>query len=179
MPWGMGSALAGIPSAQSGRRVVPSDDGAYEFYAEIDPLPERPTDFVRATVYPLLDRGAAAMGHGELANALRAFLTSVPEPSVLADNPNDLSLLQMALAGFGQTEQDSQGHDPILRPVMTHILKDGITQRVLEDWFRTHPAEKQRRHHALVDARALRAVWLALTGRGDGSWSPALKAWQG
>src|SRR3546814_11304467 len=38
-----------------------SEDGAQRFYAEVNPLPKQPTDFVRYVVYPLLDHGYWAM----------------------------------------------------------------------------------------------------------------------
>lgn len=151
-----------------------SADGLYEFYAEMDPLPQTPTDFVRYVVYPLLDRGATAMHSPDFTKALRHFLSSVAEPYVLADHPNDLALLQYAVAGFDLAEAQAQACGPIPRPVYCRMLKDGITQLVLEDYFDAHPNAKQRRHHALVDAQALRMAWLALTGRVAAPWSRAL-----
>lgn len=77
-----------------------SEDGTHEFYAEIDPLPNSATEFVRNVVYPLLDRGGSAMSHAALTGALRQFLAHIPEPSVLADFANDLAPLRLALNGF-------------------------------------------------------------------------------
>lgn len=53
-----------------------SEDGLHEFYAEINPLPQSPTDFVRHVVYPLLDGGSQAMPSPDFTKALRHFLLS-------------------------------------------------------------------------------------------------------
>lgn len=151
-----------------------SEDGQQQFYVERDPLPASATEFVRHTVYPILDRGDAAMSDVAMTTALRVFLANVPEPYILADYPNDLKLVARVLAGFDMRDSEAQACGQIPRPVMTHMLKDGIIQMVLEDWFEAHPDEQRRRHHALVDASALRMAWLALTGRVDASWSPTL-----
>ena len=135
------------------------------FYAERDPLPIEATDFVRHVVYPLLERGDAARTDAAMTASLRRFLSGVPDPYILADYPNDLQLVAYVLAGFDMPDSEAQACGPIPRPVMTRMLKDGITQMVLEDWFEAHPDDLRRRHHALVDASALRMAWLAFTGR--------------
>lgn len=151
-----------------------SDDGLHRFYAERDPLPVAATEFVRDVVYPLLDRGDAALPDAAMTTALRTFLDSTPDPYILADYPNDLKLVAHVLAGFDMTDREAQACGPIPQPVMTRMLKDGLTQMVLEDWFEAHPDERRRRHHAMVDACALRMAWLALTGRAVAPWSPTL-----
>lgn len=62
-----------------------SEDGQRAFYAEREPLPLTATDFVRWTVYPLLDRGPAAMPDAAMTAALRQFLLGIDHPYVLAD----------------------------------------------------------------------------------------------
>lgn len=57
----------------------------------------------------------------------------------------------MALAGFDAAGSPAQTPSAAPKLVMTHVLKEGITQRVLEDWFKAHPDQARRRHHALVD----------------------------
>lgn len=151
-----------------------SEDGLQEFYAEIDPLPAVATEFVREAVYPLLDRGGVALSKIDFTTRLRAFLASVQEPCLLADYPNDLLLVKAALAGFDLDDVAAQACGPIPRPILGQMLKDGITQLVLEDYFTAHPDAARRRHHALVDAKALCATWRALTGRDDAHWSPSL-----
>lgn len=151
-----------------------SEDGQRVFYAERDPLPDAPTDFVKHVVYPLLERGVASMSDAAMTTALRAFLASVPEPYVLADYPNDLQLFTYVLAGFDLTDDQAEACGPAPRPVLTRMHRDGQTTKVLEDWFLANPAEAARRHHALVDAQALRMAWLAVTGRIEAYWSPSV-----
>lgn len=92
-------------SDTQGRELVSlalvSADGVSQFYVEIDPLPLAPTDFVKTTVYPLLDRSpAVTMTKAQLTAGLRRFLTAIPEPCLIADYQNDLALAQQVLAGF-------------------------------------------------------------------------------
>jgi hypothetical protein len=141
------------------------------FYAERDPLPERPTDFVRQVVYPLLDRGEAAVLDAAMTTALRTFIAGVREPYVLADYPNDLKLLRHVMAGFDPLGAEPATHGVIPNPVTTLMLKDGLMAMLLEDWFASHPEEAARRHHALIDANALRMAWLAATRRIQADWA--------
>ncbi|MGH8085304.1 MAG: hypothetical protein ACREPV_08495 [Lysobacter sp.] len=150
-----------------------SADGEHRFYAERDPLPEQPTDFVRGVVYPLLDRGSTALPDTEFTAGLRRFLSDVPAPCVLFDYPNDGALLRYALAGFElpMAVADSCGPQP-LQLVTTRLAREGLVAVLLEDWFQAHPVAAARRHHALVDAEALRQAWCAATGRQAAPWSP-------
>jgi hypothetical protein len=56
---------------------------------------------------------------------------------------------------------------------MTCMDREGATTRLLEYWFASHPGEAAKRHHALVDARALRMAWLAATRRISAEWARA------
>ena len=142
-----------------------SEDGTHRFYAERDPLPEAPTDFVRAVVYPLLERGNRCMSDRAMTTALRAFLGSIAAPIVLADYPNDLALLQYVIAGYDLSEEHAEACGPTPQPIMSRMLKEGATGKLVEDYFSGHPEAASRRHHALVDAGALRMAWLVVTGR--------------
>lgn len=142
-----------------------SEDGSRRFYAERDPLPDVATDFVRSVVYPLLERGRWRMTDQAMTTGLRAFLGAVPDPIVLADYPNDLVLLQYVIAGFDLSDDQAAGCGPVPQPVMTRMLKDGATGMLIEDYFAGHPKAAARRHHAQVDAEALRMAWLVVTGR--------------
>jgi hypothetical protein len=142
-----------------------SEDGTHRFYAERDPLPEAPTDFVRSVVYPLLERGKCRMTDQAMTTGLRAFLGAVHEPMVVADYPNDLALLQLVIAGFDLSDDQAGACGPVLKPVMTRMLKDGALGMLLEDYFVGHPDAAARRHHALIDAEALRMSWLVVTER--------------
>ena len=56
--------------------LVPEDPARPEFYAERATLPADPTPFVKSVVYPLLNRGRAAMDDLAIATALRRYLAS-------------------------------------------------------------------------------------------------------
>lgn len=142
-----------------------SEDGLHRFYAERDPLPAMPTDFVQHVVYPLLDRGPAAMTDRAMTTGLRTFLAAAPEPAIIADYPNDLSLLRYVLDGFDLPDGQAAACGPVPRPILTHMLMDGTTWMLVEDYFEAHPEERARRHHAAVDAEALRVAWRIATGR--------------
>lgn len=142
-----------------------SEDGHHRFYAEPDPLPSSPSEFVEQHVYPLLDRGDVALPDVEFTTELRGFLRQLASPYVLFDFPNDGVLLKHALAGFNLPEAVSRTCGPLPETVLTKMLRDDRMSRILEDWFRFHPDAAARRHHAAVDADALRRAWLATTGR--------------
>ena len=142
-----------------------TEDGVHRFYAERDPLPEVATDFVRSVVYPLLERGRWSMTDRAMTTGLRAFLGAVNDPIVLADYPNDLALLQYVIAGFDLSDDQAAACGPIPQLVMTRMLKEGAMGMLVEDYFAGHPAAAARRHHALIDAEALRMAWLVITGR--------------
>ena len=170
---------ADVAGSQLVSLALVSEDGTQQFYAEMDPLPNDPTGFVRGTVYPLLDRGITALSEVAFTTALRAFVCELSRPTVLADYHNDLALLKHALAGFNLPGDQLDACGPLPDFSAALMLKDGITQRVLEDWFTAHSSDQRRRHHAAVDAHALRMTWLAVTGRVAAPWSPALLKTQG
>lgn len=140
-----------------------SADGAHRFYAERDPLPASPTRFVAEQVYPLLDRGPAALVDEEFTLALRGFLQSVDAPSVLFDCATDGFLLRQALAGFGDSAIARNVGLPV-PPVLTLMHRGFDFTALLEAWFAADPTRAARRHHAAVDAEALRVTWLLVTG---------------
>jgi len=130
-----------------------SADLRHTFYAERDPLPADPMPFVRVAVYPLLERGEAAMSDALLTLRLRTFLATVPKPSIGYDSPHDRSLCQFVLDGMDEPEPE--GPDP---PDIQwqHLDLDADRER----WWRDHPEHQLQRHHAGVDALALRGAWL-------------------
>ncbi|HBO5248169.1 TPA: 3'-5' exoribonuclease [Stenotrophomonas maltophilia] len=142
-----------------------SEDGARQFYAERDPLPASPTDFVRHAVYPLLQGGSAAMSDIDMTKALRSFLSATPAACVLADYPNDLQLLQYVLAGFDMVDDQAQACGPVPE-VAVQILASRRIRAGIESWFQENPSQRARRHHAMVDAQALRAAWITCYSQG-------------
>jgi hypothetical protein len=141
-----------------------SHDGRHCFYAERDPLPSEPSSFVRDVVYPLLDRGSAAMKDLAFSHALHDFLCRLDDPLVIADSPMDFRLLSSALDDFGRKDRSSP---PPWRPkLVTHEE----VQRRIEGYFDSNPFSRARRHHALVDAEALR--WAFEGAPKPESWGP-------
>ena len=141
-----------------------SEDGLHHFYAEMAPLPLSATAFVRETVYPLLEGGHHAISDLEMTDRLRRFLSSVPRPHVLYDYENDRALLLRALGGFSRLPSElAECADPP-KDLQSSLIQDDRLQAALESYFVEHPHEASRRHHALVDATALRAAWTMIGG---------------
>lgn len=153
-----------------------SADGQHSFYAERDPLPDQPTAFVRDVVYPLLERNRAAAPDVVFARELRSFLSSIPNPAVIYDYGNDGELLRTAIAGPSLCASEALRSSAPPVQMTLSLLQDALIAEVLEDWFLAHPQEAARRHHALVDANALRMAWLAVNGAIDAVWSPTWQA---
>ncbi len=133
-----------------------SRDGAKIFYAERAPLPPDPVPWVRAVVYPLLDRGEAAMTDAHMTPALREFLVAAGNPRIFYDYGADRSLCQYVIDGFEIPEPAG----PLPSDVRWELCDD--MRSAVEKWWLAHPEEQNRRHHALVDAKALRAAYLSL-----------------
>lgn len=141
-----------------------SDDGEHTFYAERKVLSDSPTTFVKEVVYPLLDRGPAALTDEALSGQLRAFLGRLPDSFVLFDHENDGRLLILALSA---PAADSSHELSAIKSRMTKVIREGAFSEYFEEYFATNHWARMHRHHALVDARALRAAWLRVTGRVD------------
>jgi hypothetical protein len=129
-----------------------SEDGEHVFYAERDPLPGVPSSFVRKSVYPLLNRGQAAMTDQAMTHALRSFLEPLGDCEIFADAPLDFSMLHRVWNGCDRS--------PPAAPYRTRLAREGMLMQRLERYFEVNPIEAARRHHALVDAYAFREVWL-------------------
>lgn len=129
-----------------------SEDGLHRYYAEVNPLPVNPTDFVRNTVYPLLEHGYSAMQPIDLTRSLRRFLIQFQPPIfVLFDYPVDGALFRYALEGFESTVTQV----PCPEVTLDLVRRDDISS-LIERYFMAHPELIRRRHHAGVDAEALR-----------------------
>lgn len=152
-----------------------SEDGEYVFYAERDPLPGMPSSFVRESVYPLLNRGEAAMTDGAMTHALRSFLEPLGDCEIFADAPLDFSMLSRVWNGHDRT--------PLGPPFRTRLAREGNLMPRVEDYFELNPDQRALRHHALVDAMALRSAWIvenySFDGDGDSATShdPRYEEW--
>jgi len=132
--------------------LVPEDPALPEFYAERASLPANATPFVKSVVYPLLNRGRAAMDDLAIATALRRYLASFNDPIIMHDTTIDLVLLGEALSHPDCTEPS-----PRLRPNLIGV--PFYLQRI-EQIFSQDSERRARRHHALVDARVARDAFL-------------------
>ena len=121
-----------------------------EFYAERDPLPTAPSSFVAGVVYPLLDRGEFAAPDEEFGRRLQVFIGQFSSPpQIVADALIDFRLMRLALSGFGKR---IPGEAPDWSPL--HV-QGGHVMQGIELYFRENVEANTRRHHALIDARAL------------------------
>lgn len=135
-----------------------SRDGERVFYAERDPLPADPTPWVRAVVYSLLDRGERAMADAQMTFAMRTFLAAIDTPRTHYDFGADRALCQYVMDGFDIPEPPG----PPLANVQWQWCDN--LQQAIEGWWHSHPDAQSKRHHALVDAMALRAAYIARSG---------------
>ncbi len=137
--------------------ALAAEAGSAELYLERDPLPEQCSPFVRHHVIPLLDRGETAMTDVEFTRRLRAFLREIPELLIIADFPGDKFFCEVALAGFTLPRAALVDSGPI-PAIRWQVEDDAELAARIERWFAAHP--EARRHHALIDARALRDCWM-------------------
>ena len=128
-----------------------SADEKHSFYGERDPLPTNPMPWVRSVVYPLLERGGAALDDSTLTHRLRDFLAGFAHPCIHYDSGHDRALCQYVIDGFDVPEPEG----PIT--AVTWVRLDGLHSE-LERWWQAHPEQQPKRHHALVDAMALRGA---------------------
>lgn len=132
-----------------------SEDGQHRFYAEVSPLPQEPNDFVRRVVYPLLEHGFATRQKADFTRDLRTFLSRFPGAFVLFDYATDGALLRYALMGFDLPEAVVAKLGPMPQTNLTRVARDEV-RRLIEQYFQARPEAAIRRHHAGVDADALR-----------------------
>lgn len=129
-----------------------SEDGEHVFYAERDPLPSMPSSFVRENVYPLLNRGQTALTDSVMTHALRSFLEPLGNCEIFADAPLDFSMLSRVWNGRDRTPPEP--------PFRTRLAREGNLMPSVEHYFEFNPDQRALRHHALVDAMALRSAWI-------------------
>lgn len=132
-----------------------SEDGQHRSYSEVNPLPEQPTDWVRDIVYPLLQHGHSARKKVDFTRDLRAFLERFDEPFVLFDYAADGALFSYALLGFDLPADVVENLGPTPNVSQTRIQRDEV-RRFIVNYLCEHPDQAPRRHHAGIDAEALR-----------------------
>lgn len=134
-----------------------SEDGR-EFYAErTDYLREDCNEFVRVAVLPMLGRVAGvACTRDQLTHRLRAWFDALPEPATLVfDYFSDWELLCDAFLGDDFDKPPNNVGDKLL--LTGGIVDDPVFQHALNRTF----TQDFPPHHALADARALMAGYLA------------------
>ena len=132
-------------------------DGERIFYAERAVLPQ-PNPWVAEAVYPRLSRGGTVMDDAAMTRALRAHLTDFDEVSICYDHGASRAFCEAVLDGPESVDSEELGPRPC--EVRWDRVRD--MGRALERWWRAHPDAARHRHHALMDAQALRGAWLSL-----------------
>jgi hypothetical protein len=143
-----------------------SADGR-EFYCELDPLPLATCSaFVHAHVLPLFAGGAHSCPRGEFARRLAAWLAQFADPLLLADSDWDIYVLRQAVDGERSRRPgllELPGADGRVACLLVTLAPLGADELARFDaTLAQHFAGDPRQHHALVDARALRAGLLAV-----------------
>lgn len=136
-------------------------DGKKEFYAEREVLPEDPTPWVVTVVLPLLERGERAQPDAVMTRDLRAFIAGIEHPRICYDFAADRELCQRVIDGTDTPSLIGE-LEPLPDSLRWHLMTD--TGAALKRWWNEHPIARQQQHHALADAKALRATWLSLWG---------------
>lgn len=134
-----------------------SEDGAYQFYAErSDFLLARCSDWTLQNVLPMLaSTPVSRINRNELNQALLAWFASLPEPAViLHDHGTDWCLLAEALLNYGERCMPPQLAST---QNIAALKKDAAFASTMQRYF----DGGRPRHHALTEAQALRAGWLA------------------
>jgi hypothetical protein len=143
-------------------------DAGGEFYAErIDYRLHDCNSFVLETVVPLLGKlPNAVCTQTELTQRLRRWFGSFPEPTtVVFDYYSDWDLLALALAGCDDTHVCGLINN-------CELVGDSISaSEVFEQAHAATYTVDWPRHHALADARALRAGYQAYMAEMERIWS--------
>lgn len=134
-----------------------SEDGVHQFYAErSDFLLARCSDWALGHVLPrLASSSTSSMTRRALHQALYAWFEALPEPAtILFDYSTDWCLLAEALLSDGQHRIPAA----VTATQSIAALKNEVMfAETMERYF----ANGNPRHHALTEAQALRAGWLA------------------
>lgn len=133
-----------------------SEDGQYEFYAELvtDGYIKKCDSWVKENVLPLLDGGDCIMQPDELRQRLYAWLDALGCVHIATDSQIDFDLLRATL--------DPWPAKIAKKPLFLNFDADPKERFniAVENFF----TEGLRRHHALDDAKANRLGWMTLKG---------------
>jgi len=137
------------------------------FYVEASPLPQHCSAFVQAEVIPHLEKGSSSIPVNEMEARFAAWLSRWQKVSLIVDSDWDCFILRKTFAG-----ENSRAPGPLQlrrhdKPPLTVELRLDSTYEGdgLIAFFDTlYKMERElgfRKHHALDDARALRAAVMA------------------
>ena len=131
-----------------------------EFYGEsTDFVKVQCSDFVVENVLPLLQGGEVAGSLDDLRVKLVDWLATLPSPAeIISDFERDIELL-LKLLGISATEM-GRCNIAELTVLDGEFVKSESFNSALDDYFANVDS---RRHHALVDARALKVARFAFT----------------
>lgn len=131
-----------------------SEDGRHEFYAEVEDYDRQKCNaHVQAGIWPLLGKTPeAVIPRAVLVEQLRTWLSGLPRRLIIAsDSYQDWELLVDVLDG--ELPANIQGREDLRGLIDTSVYHRAVCQY--------HAQPSQPWHHALHDARANRAGWLA------------------
>ncbi len=137
------------------------------FYREVAPLPSPLSDFVRAEVTPHLKGGDASVLLRDLEARFIEWLSRWPTATLVMDSDWDIYVLRKTFTGENSRAPGPLRFRPHGREILTIDLCLDTTYEGdgLVTYFDTlYKVEKEpgfRKHHALDDARAMRAAILA------------------
>jgi hypothetical protein len=144
-----------------------------EFYCEVATVePAECSEFVRRIVLPLLEGGPVACPRAEFVQRFAAWLAGFADPLLLSDSDWDIYVVRDLLTGSpsrlpGSVSLPSAGGSVSATLLMLRPLT-GTALATFDAAVAAHFARDPRQHHALVDARALRAGVLATRDTLDG-----------
>jgi hypothetical protein len=150
---------------------IVSEDGRHEFYVEItDYKTEWSSDYVKQAIVPLLEHGKYGMTFEQAGAAFKQWFEALPDNHIefIVDYAGDAMLMNGLVHDHGPT--DKKVLVKLYNDEFRRCIHDRGFHRLaqLEAGFRTllHGMEDyyeqvdNRRHHALVDAKANRHGWL-------------------
>lgn len=136
-------------------------EGGDTFYVELTPLPTELSEFVQLEVLLFLEGASAECQRAEFPARFETWLAQFPSPRIFVDSQYDVMLLRKTLMGtilwtpgallVGSINAQIDITPPLPSAEYEHYRAARKAQ-ILAD---------PRRHHALADAKMLRAICLA------------------
>jgi len=152
---------------------IVSEDGQHEFYREVsDHNAYKRSQFVKDVVIPLLFNDyATSMIREYVAMDLNKWIDSLPtdQVTIVVDYPGDWHLVKPLLDKVSErrVKINAEMRNHSFLAAARYRAVDVSPEKTLEAMFVMEESEEAyfktdpRQHHALVDARAMRAGWIA------------------